>query len=66
MDIIFMMLFVIVCIIFVKVLIYTSEITKQPTYIIIKDNQICDTIDYDDINQADWKSNNEWYKNNIK
>lgn len=66
MDIIFMMLFVIVGILFVKVLIYTSEITKPPTYIIIKDNQICDTIDYDDINQADWKINNEWYNNNIK
>ena len=61
-----MMLFVIVGILFVKVLIYTSEITKQSTHIIIKDNQICDTIDYDDINQADWKSNNEWYNNNIK
>ncbi len=43
-----------------------SKIIKQPTYIIIEDNQICDTIDYDDINQADWKSNNEWYNNNIK
>lgn len=55
------LLFIVVC---VMATIYKSKINRQEDFFI--DTNICDSIDYDDINQADWKSNNKWYNNNIK